>query len=81
MMKDFVNFSGTAAGTKVVLDVATSAERGRSRSKKPKRLHARAIKRIHDSKSGDLVGWLYEWNTGSVVPRWIAGARKDVYYE
>ncbi|MEO1564246.1 MAG: hypothetical protein AAFR98_12485 [Pseudomonadota bacterium] len=46
-----------------------------------KRMQARAVKRIFDKNSGELVGWLYEWNTGEVVPRWQGEAIKDVYYE
>ena len=46
-----------------------------------RRTHARAIKRIFDKSSGDLVGWLYEWNTGEVVPRWKSEVHKDVFYE
>tara|TARA_R110002126_G_C10490653_1_gene504177 strand:+ start:39632 stop:39919 length:288 start_codon:yes stop_codon:yes gene_type:complete len=47
----------------------------------PKRVHARAIKRILDRQSGEVVGWLYEWNTGALVPRWKADAHKDVIYD
>lgn len=46
-----------------------------------KRTQARAVKRIFDKNSGELVGWLYEWNTGEVVPRWQGEAIKDVYYK
>lgn len=45
------------------------------------RIQARAINRIFDRKSGNLVGWLYEWNTGSVVPRWKSEEHDDVYYD
>lgn len=47
----------------------------------PNRLHARAVKRIFDRQTGDLVGWLYEWNTGALVPRWKSEAHEDVYFE
>lgn len=47
----------------------------------PKRVHARAVKRIFDRETGELVGWLYEWNTGSLVPRWKSEAREDVVYD
>ncbi len=47
----------------------------------PKRVHARAVKRIFDRQSGELAGWLYEWNTGSLVPRWKSEACDDVVYE
>lgn len=46
-----------------------------------KRTQARAVKRIFDKSSRELVGWLYEWNTGEVVPRWQREAFEDVYYE
>lgn len=46
-----------------------------------KRTQARAVKRIFDKNSGKLVGWLYEWNTGEVVPRWQGKAFDNVYYE
>lgn len=45
------------------------------------RLQARAIHRIFDRKTGDLVGWLYEWNTGTRVSRWKSEAHDDVYYD
>lgn len=47
----------------------------------PKRVSARAVKRIFDRQSGELVGWLYEWNTGSLVPRWKTEVHKDVVYD
>lgn len=47
----------------------------------PKRVHARAVKRILDRQSGELVGWLYEWNTGALVPRWKTDAHEDVIYD
>lgn len=47
----------------------------------PKRVRARAVKRILDKETGELVGWLYEWNTGSLVPRWKSEARENVIYE
>ena len=47
----------------------------------PKRVHARAVKRIFDRETGELVGWLYEWNTGSLMPRWKSEAREDVVYD
>ena len=45
------------------------------------RIHARAVKRIFDTASGELVGWLYEWNTGETVPRWKSKVHSNVYYE
>jgi len=46
-----------------------------------KRLHATPIKRILDRNSRELVGWLYEWNTGAHVPMWVDGRKSDVIYE
>ena len=46
-----------------------------------KRLSARAIKRILDRQSREVVGWLYEWNTGEQVPMWKNAHREDVIYE
>ena len=46
-----------------------------------KRLHAEPINRILDRKSRKVVGWLYKWNTGSLVPMWKNGKQSDVIYE
>ncbi|WP_123619128.1 MULTISPECIES: hypothetical protein [Rhodobacterales] len=46
-----------------------------------KRLEAQAIKRILDAKTREVVGWLYEWNTGEQLPRWKDGFREHVIYE
>ena len=70
-----------STGATVTLGVPARTRKTRRVSKKPKRIHARAIKRILDRETGDLVGWLYEWNTGELVPRWKAEARSDVIYE
>lgn len=45
------------------------------------RLHAEAIKRILDPDTGEIVGWLYQWNTGAVCPRWKSEPREHVIYE
>ncbi len=45
------------------------------------RLHAEPIKRILDRTTREVVGWLYEWNTGSQVPMWKDGRKSDVIYE
>ena len=47
----------------------------------PIRVHARAVKRIFNRETGELVGWLYEWNTGCLVPRWKSKPHEDVVYE
>ena len=50
-------------------------------SDEPKRVHARAVNRIFDKETGEQVGWLYEWNTGSLVPRWKSKAHENVVYD
>lgn len=45
------------------------------------RLEARVIKRIFDRQSRDVVGWLYEWNTGEWEPMWKNGKCDDIVYE
>jgi hypothetical protein len=70
-----------STGAAVVLKVHTCKKRTRPVNKEPVRLHARAIKRILDRQTGELVGWLYEWNTGEIVPRWKTNAQTDVIYE
>jgi hypothetical protein len=46
-----------------------------------KRLEAKAIKRILDARTREIVGWLYEWDTGEILPRWKDGRRENVIYE
>lgn len=46
----------------------------------PKRTHAKPVKRIFDRQNGEFVGWLYEWNTGALVPRWKNDAREHVIF-
>lgn len=46
-----------------------------------KRLEAEPVKRILDAKTGEIVGWLYKWNTGALVPKWKNGKRTDVIYD
>lgn len=69
-MTNGVDTSEKSTGATVILSVSTRARRSRPVSKEPKRLHAHAVKRILDRETGTLVGWLYEWNTGELVPRW-----------
>lgn len=45
------------------------------------REEARPIHRILDRKTGRVVGWLYEWNTGERMVMWKAGKREDVVYD
>lgn len=53
----------------------------RCRREVNKRRHARPIKRILDRKTRKVVGWLYEWNTGALVPMWRSEVYEDVIYE
>ncbi len=46
-----------------------------------RRLEARVIKWILDRKSREVVGWLYEWNTGEREKMWKDGICNDVIYE
>ena len=71
----------TLNGTSVVLRVPRRAKRRRIAPKEPARLPAHAVNRILDRETGELVGWLYKWNTGELVPRWKAGAKSDVVYD
>lgn len=71
----------TLNGTSVVLRVPRRAASSRLAPKEQARLHAHAVNRILDRKTGELVGWLYKWNTGELVPRWKAEAKSDVVYE
>ena len=42
------------------------------------RLEAQAVTRILDRETREVVGWLYLWNTGALVPKWKNGAKTDV---
>lgn len=80
MAKDFQEIT-RYAGSTVVLNVPSRVRKTRPAGKQPKRLHAHAVKRILDRQTGELVGWLYEWNTGELVPRWKAKAQTDIVYD
>ena len=43
--------------------------------------HARAIKRVLDARSRDVVGWLYQWGTGDLSIMWKGERCADVIYE
>ena len=45
-----------------------------------KKEQAHAIRRVLDPTSKEVVGWLYEWNTGQVGIMWKSGPRADVIY-
>lgn len=42
---------------------------------------AKPVKRILDQSTGEVVGWLYQWNTGGLAPMWKDGACKDYIIE
>lgn len=44
------------------------------------RKYATPIRRILDRETGKLVGWLYEWNTGAIVPMWKSEPAENVFY-
>jgi len=73
--------STRCVGATVLLRVSRRVRKSPPVSNEPKRLHAHAVKRILDRQSGELVGWLYEWNTGELVPRWKTKVKKDVVYD
>ena len=80
MAKDFQEITGYVGST-VVLGVPNRVRKSRPAGILLKRLHACAVKRILDRQTGELVGWLYEWNTGELVPRWKAKAQTDIVYD
>ena len=45
------------------------------------RQEAHAIAQILDRKTGLVIGWLYQWNTGERTPKWKNGVQSDVVYE
>lgn len=44
-------------------------------------LHAELVKRVLDRTSGEVVGWLYQWNTGLQGLMWKDGPKTDVIYD
>ena len=44
------------------------------------RRQARAIMRVLDQDTHEVVGWLYEWNTGETSVMWKAGKRENVVF-
>lgn len=45
------------------------------------RLFGWPVARIIATATGELVGYLYEWDNGDRQPAWLAGAVADVRYE
>jgi hypothetical protein len=46
-----------------------------------KRREAKPIKRILNRKTLECIGWLYEWNTGELLPMWTSEPCKDIIYD
>ena len=46
----------------------------------PSRLTGTPIKQILCRTSGKLVGFLYQWNTGEILPAWRNGPVADIQY-
>ncbi len=79
-MKNDADTPANLTGAKVMLQVPVRQKNLHKTSAEQARLHAHAVKRILDRQSGTVVGWLYVWNTGELVPRWKAEAKSDVIY-
>ena len=45
------------------------------------REQASPVRRVLDSKTREVVGWLYQWNTGHLAVMWKSERHKDVIYE
>ena len=52
-----------------------------TRKEANQRRHAEPIKVIRDKNTLDVVGWLYKWNTGALVPMWKDGKCTNVFFE
>ena len=49
-----------------------------------KKIEGKAIARILDARTQEIVAYLFEWNTGDIDPKWnddIERDEKDVVYE
>lgn len=46
------------------------------------KIEGKAVARILDANTRDIVGYLYEWNTGARTPKWKDDiVREDVIYD
>ncbi len=52
-----------------------------TRKEANQRQTAEPIKFILDRETRAVVGWLYKWNTGALVPMWKDGKCQNVIYE
>ncbi|WP_143076375.1 hypothetical protein [Roseovarius lutimaris] len=72
----------TAATSSIKSDaLSMPATTKTTRKESKQRRTAEPIKFILDSDTRDVVGWLYKWNTGALVPMWKDGKRQNVVYE
>lgn len=49
-----------------------------------KKIEGKAIARIRGAKTQEIVGYLFEWNTGDIDAKWtdeIPRDEKDIVYE
>ena len=49
-----------------------------------RKTEGKAIARIRDARTREIVGYLFEWNTGDIDPKWnddVPRDEKDVVYE
>lgn len=49
-----------------------------------RKIEGKAIARILDAETREIVGYLFEWNTGDIDPKWnddIQRDENDVVYE
>ena len=49
-----------------------------------RKIEGKAIARILDAETREILGYLYQWNTGAIDPKWtddIPRAEEDVIYE
>lgn len=61
-----------------------SVSRKRQKMAREKKIEGKAIARILDARTRETVGYLFEWNTGDVDPKWnddIPREEKDIIYE
>lgn len=69
--------NASTKSTRPSLSTTTETER----QEVQQRMHAEPIKFILDRDTRNVVGWLYKWNTGALVPMWKNGACLNVIYE
>lgn len=59
----------------------TASEKDLNMARKQK-IEGKAVARILDAQTRDIVGYLYEWNTGALTPKWKDDiVRENVVYD